>query len=109
MVSGLLGMFGDSISPVLLQAAVHVREKKVPKAEEVLSRYAEKHPDNSKEVLLALAQIAANANHFQIAADSLSKISDIQHMPATVATIVALKERLSDSNGAAFVLDSAIR
>ncbi|KAM0849683.1 hypothetical protein ACQ4PT_053579 [Festuca glaucescens] len=108
LVSGLLGMFQDSIFPVLLQAAVHVREKQVQKAEEVLSRYAEKHPDKSKEVLLALAQIAANANHFQIAADSLSKISDIQHMPATVATLVALKERLSDSNGAASVLDSAI-
>ncbi|XP_051227513.1 uncharacterized protein [Lolium perenne] len=109
LVSGLLGMFQDSIFPILLQAAVHVREKKVPKAEEVLSRYAEKHPNNSKEVLLALAQIAATANHFQIAADSLSKISDIQHMPATVATLVALKERLSDSNGAANVLDSAIQ
>ncbi|KAE8808957.1 Signal recognition particle 72 kDa protein [Hordeum vulgare] len=109
LVTGLLGMFRDGVFPVLLQAAVHVREKKVPKAEEVLSRYAEKHPDNSKGVLLALAQIAANANHFQVAADSLSKISDIQHMPATVATLVALKERLNDSNAAASVLDSAIK
>jgi signal recognition particle subunit SRP72 len=58
-------MFRDSIFPVLLQAAVHVREKKVHKAE-VLSRYAEKHPDNSKAVLLALAQIAANANIFRL-------------------------------------------
>ncbi|XP_062228033.1 uncharacterized protein LOC133926231 [Phragmites australis] len=109
LVSGLLGMFRDSVFPVLLQAAVHVREKKVQKAEEVLSRYAEKHPENSKGVLLALAQIAANANHFQLVADSLSKIPDIQHMPATVATLVALKEHLGDSNGAASVLDSAIQ
>ncbi|RLN23024.1 signal recognition particle subunit SRP72-like [Panicum miliaceum] len=87
LVSGLLGMFQDSVFPVLLQAAVHVKEKKVQKAEEVLSQYAEKHPENSKGVLLALAQIAANANHFQLAADSLSKIPDIQHMPATVATL----------------------
>ena len=109
MVSELLGMFRDSVFPVLLQAAVHVKEKKVQKAEEVLSQYAEKHPENSKGVLLALAQIAANANHFQLAADSLSKIPDIQHMPATVATLVALKERLGDSNAAASVLDSAIQ
>uniref|UniRef100_A0A0E0CBC0 Signal recognition particle subunit SRP72 n=1 Tax=Oryza meridionalis TaxID=40149 RepID=A0A0E0CBC0_9ORYZ len=108
-VSGLLGMFQDSTFPVLLQAAVHVREKKVQKAEEVLSQYAEKHPEYSKGVLLSLAQIAASANHFQIAADSLSKIVDIQHMPATVATLVALKERLGDSNGASSVLDSAIQ
>ncbi|XP_006646550.1 signal recognition particle subunit SRP72 [Oryza brachyantha] len=109
LVSGLLGMFQDSTFPVLLQAAVHVREKKIQKAEEILSRYAEKHPENSKGVLLALAQIAASANHLQIAADSLSKITDIQHMPATVATLVALKERLGDSNGASSVLDSAIQ
>uniref|UniRef100_A0A0D9V8S4 Signal recognition particle subunit SRP72 n=1 Tax=Leersia perrieri TaxID=77586 RepID=A0A0D9V8S4_9ORYZ len=108
-VSGLLGMFQDSTFPVLLQAAAHVREKKIQKAEEVLSRYAEKHPENSKGVLLALAQIAASANHFQMAADSLSKIADIQHMPATVATLTALKERLGDSNGASLVLDSAIQ
>ncbi|WVZ67895.1 hypothetical protein U9M48_016912 [Paspalum notatum var. saurae] len=109
LVSGLIGMFRDSVYPVLLQAAVHVKEKKVQKAEEVLSQYAEKHPENSKVVLLALAQIAANANHFQLAADSLSKIPDIQHMPATVATLVTLKMRLGDSNAAASVLDAAIQ
>ncbi|CAL4910165.1 unnamed protein product [Urochloa decumbens] len=109
LVSGLLGMFRDSVFTVLLQAAVHVKEKKVQKAEEVLNQYAAKHPENSTGVLLALAQIAANANHFQLAADSLSKIPDIQHMPATVATLVALKERLGDSNAAASVLDAAIQ
>lgn len=108
LVRGLLGMFPDSVFPVLLQAAVHVKEKKIHKAEDVLSQYAEKRPENSKGLLLALAQIAANANHFQLAADSLSRIPDIQHMPATVATLVALKERLGDSNAAASVLDSAI-
>ncbi|CAO1942575.1 unnamed protein product [Urochloa humidicola] len=109
LVSALLGIFRDSAFPVVLQAAVYVKEKKVQKAEEVLRQYADKHPENCKGVLLALAQIAANANHYQLAADSLSKIPDIQHMPATVATLVALKERLGDSNAAASVLDSAIQ
>ncbi|CAO2167313.1 unnamed protein product [Urochloa humidicola] len=109
LVSALLGIFRDSVFPVLLQAAVYVKEKKVQKAEEVLRQYADKYPENSKVALLALAQIAANANHYQLAADSLSKIPDIQHMPATVATLVALKERLGDSNAAASVLDSAIQ
>jgi signal recognition particle subunit SRP72 len=109
LVSGLLGIIRDNVFPVLLRAAVHVREKKVQKAEEVLSQYAEKNPGDSKGVLLALGQIAANANHFQLAADSLAKISEIQHTPATVATIVALKERQGDSTAAASVLDSAIQ
>nr|CAB3460352.1 unnamed protein product [Digitaria exilis] len=109
LVSGLLGMFRDRVSTGLLQAAVHVKEKKVQEAEEALSQYAEKHPENSTEILLALAQIAAKANNFKLAADSLSKIPNIQHMPATVATLVALKERLGDSKSAASVLDSAIQ
>ncbi|KAF8725990.1 hypothetical protein HU200_020570 [Digitaria exilis] len=87
LVSGLLGMFRDRVSTVLLQAAVHVKEKKVQEAEE----------------------IAAKANNFKLAADSLSKIPDIQHMPATVATLVALKEGLGDSKSAASVLDSAMQ
>ncbi|XP_072989496.1 uncharacterized protein [Typha latifolia] len=109
LVSTLPEMFPDSLTAVLLQAAVLVREKKISKAEEVLSQYADKYPDKSKPVLLAQAQIAAAASHFQISADSLSKIPDIQHMPATVATLVSLRERLGDFSSAAAVLDSAIR
>lgn len=102
-------MFPESITPVLLQAAVLVKEKKVSKAEEILGQFADRFPDKSKPVLLARAQIAAAAGHSQIAADSLAKIADIQHMPATVATIVSLRERLGDISGAVAVLDSAIQ
>ncbi|OAY85679.1 Signal recognition particle subunit SRP72 [Ananas comosus] len=109
LVSALPEMFPDSVAPALLQAAVFVREKKIPKAEEILTQFAEKHPEKSKPALLALAQIAAAANHFQISADSLSKVPDIQHTPATVATLVTLKERSGDIDGALAVLDSAIQ
>ncbi|ONK71155.1 uncharacterized protein A4U43_C04F5360 [Asparagus officinalis] len=109
LASALPEMFPDSVTPVLLQAAVHVREKKVPKAEEILAQFAVKFPEKSKPVLLARAQIAAAAGHAQISAESLSRIPDIQHMPATVATLVTLKERIGDINGAATVLDSAIQ
>ncbi|KAL6967469.1 hypothetical protein U1Q18_033279 [Sarracenia purpurea var. burkii] len=40
---------------------------------------------------------------------SLAKIPDIQHMPATVATLVSLKERAGDIDGAVTVFDSAIQ
>lgn len=102
-------MFADSVVPVLLQAAVLVRENKANRAEEILGQFAEKFPDKSKIILLARAQIAAAAGHPQVAADSLVKIPDIQHMPATVATIVALKERAGDIDGASAILDSAIK
>ncbi|KAJ0971066.1 hypothetical protein J5N97_019025 [Dioscorea zingiberensis] len=109
LVSLLQDMFPESITPVLLQAAVLVKGKKVSKAEEILGQFADRFPDKSKPVLLARAQIAAAAGHSQISADSLAKIVDIQHMPATIATIVSLRERLGDINGATAVLDSAIQ
>lgn len=102
-------MFPDSVVPVLLQAAVLVRESKAGKAEETLLQFAEKFPDMSKTVLLARAQVAAAAGHPNIAAESLAKIPDIQHMPATVATLVSLKERAGDIEGATAVLDAAIK
>lgn len=101
-------MFPDSVTPALLQAAVFVRENKAGKAEDILGQFSEKFPDKSKVVLLARAQVAAAAGHPHIAAESLAKIPDIQHMPATVATLVSLKERAGDIDGAAAVLDAAI-
>ncbi|KAF2286545.1 hypothetical protein GH714_017599 [Hevea brasiliensis] len=109
IVAALTDMFADSVVPVLLQSAVLVRENKTSRAEEILGQFAEKFPEKSKIVFLARAQIAAAAGHPQIAADSLAKIPDIQHKPATVATIVALKERAGDIDGASAILDSAIK
>ncbi|KDP26748.1 hypothetical protein JCGZ_17906 [Jatropha curcas] len=109
IVAALTDMFADSVIPVLLQSAVLIKENKAARAEEILAQFAEKFPDKSKLVLLARAQVAAAAGHPQVAADSLAKIPDIQHMPATVATIVALKERAGDIDGASSVLDSAIK
>ncbi|KAI6686657.1 hypothetical protein NL676_032570 [Syzygium grande] len=108
-VACLPDMFPSSVAPILLQAAVFVRENKAGKAEEVLGEFAEQFPDKSKTVLLARAQVAAAAGHPLVAAESLSKIPDIQHMPATVATLVALKERAGDIDGAAAILNSAIQ
>ncbi|XP_022856184.1 signal recognition particle subunit SRP72-like [Olea europaea var. sylvestris] len=105
----LPSMFPDSVMPPLLQAAVHVRENKANKAEEILGHFADKFPDESKVFLLARAQVAASAGHLQIAAEYLLKISDIQHKPATVATIVSLKERVGDIEGADGVFDAAIQ
>ncbi|KAE8713501.1 hypothetical protein F3Y22_tig00110206pilonHSYRG00009 [Hibiscus syriacus] len=109
LVSVLPEMFPDSVMPVLLQAAVLVRENKAGKAEEMLDQFAETFPEKSKIILLARAQVATAAGHPQIAAESLVKVPDIQHMPATVATLVILKERAGDINGAATVFDSAIK
>lgn len=108
IVAVLPDLFPDSVLPILLLAAVFVRENKASRAEEILGEFADKNPEKSKVILLARAQIAAAAGHPQVAAESLAKINDIQHMPATVATLVALKERAGDIRGATAVTDSAI-
>ncbi|CAA0805781.1 SRP72 RNA-binding domain [Striga hermonthica] len=105
----LPAMFPNSITPLLLQAAVHVRENKANRAEEILGQNAAKFPEKSNTILLARAQIAAAAGHPQIAAESLLKIHDIQHKPTTVATVVSLKERAGDIDGADAVFESAIK
>ncbi|KAL5717772.1 hypothetical protein ACHQM5_010738 [Ranunculus cassubicifolius] len=108
LVSALPNMFPGSVKPILLQAAVFVRENKSGKAEEILGQFADKFPEKSKPILLARATIAAAAGHHQIASDSLLRVPEIQHMPATVATIITLKERVGDIDGASAVFDSAI-
>ncbi|MQL88775.1 hypothetical protein Taro_021347 [Colocasia esculenta] len=108
LVSALSVMFPESVSPVLLQAAVFVKAKNIPKAEEILGQFADRFPDKSKPVLLARAQIAAVAGHAKISAESLARIPDMQHMPASVATLISLRERCNDVDGATEVLDSAV-
>ncbi|KAL8090280.1 hypothetical protein AgCh_039665 [Apium graveolens] len=109
LVAALQDLCPGSVVPILLQAAVFVKENKAGKAEEILGQFAEKSPENSRILHLARAQVAAAAGHPQIAVNSLEKIPDIQHMPATVATLVALKERAGDIDGADAVFDSAIQ
>jgi signal recognition particle subunit SRP72 len=109
LVSALPDMFPESVVPILLQAALLVRENKAGRAEEILAQFAGKFPEKSQVLYLARAQVAAAAGHPHIAADSLTKIPDIQHMPATVATLVSLKERANDVEGATVVLDSATK
>ncbi|CAH9050644.1 unnamed protein product [Cuscuta europaea] len=108
LVAALPGIFPHSVVPTLLQAALHVRENKAVKAEEVLGQFVDKFPEKSKVVLLARAQIAASAGHPQVAADSLGKLPEIQHKPATVATLVSLKEWAGDIDGADSVFNAAI-
>ncbi|CAL5350479.1 unnamed protein product [Camellia sinensis] len=71
LVRALPDMFPNSVMPVLLQAAVLVRENKASRAEEILGQFSEKFLDKSKVVLLARAQVAAGAGHPQVAAESL--------------------------------------
>lgn len=58
--------------------------------------------------LLVRAQVAAAAGHYLVAIESLERITEIQHRPGTVATLVSLKEKAGDIDGAEAVFDAAI-
>ncbi|GLJ44232.1 hypothetical protein SUGI_0923960 [Cryptomeria japonica] len=108
LVSALLSMFPDSLMPILLQASLLVRENKPNRAEEILGQFAEKHPNYTTLALLTQAQVATAAGHYLVAVESLRRIHEIQNQPGTVATMVSLKEKAGDVDGAEAILDSAI-
>ena len=101
-------MFPDSVTPTLLQASLLIREKKSNKAEEILEKITEKNPMKSTLALLVRAQVAAVACHYPVAIESLERITEIQHRPGTVATLVSLKEKAGDIDGAEAVFNAAI-
>ncbi|KAL4193620.1 hypothetical protein AMTRI_Chr06g177680 [Amborella trichopoda] len=102
-------MFCDTLISALLKASLLARENKATKAEETLEQFANRFPDKAKPALLALAQLAAASNHPLVAANSLSRIPEIQHLPAAVATCVALLERAGALDKAYALLDAALR
>lgn len=109
LLPSLFDKFPNSAMPPILSASLLVREGKLTRAEEMLGQYLEKHPNDSTMLLLARAQIAALAGHHVVAAQSLEQISELQHKPGMVATLVALKEKGGDVHGAEAILDAAVQ
>ncbi|KAI5057233.1 hypothetical protein GOP47_0027248 [Adiantum capillus-veneris] len=109
LLPSLFDKFPESVMPPLLSASLLLREGKLTRAEEMLGQYLEKHPNDLAMLLLARAQVAALAGHHVIASKSLEQIQELQHKPAVVATLVALKEKGGDVNGAEATLDTAVQ
>eukprot|EP00249_Psilotum_nudum_P010597 c22638_g1_i1 orf=54-2165(+) len=109
LVSSLQEKFSGSILVTMLHAALLLKEGKLNQAENMLWQYVEKHPNYSMPTLLVHAQIAALAGHHLAAAESLEHITELQHRPGMVATLVALKEKGGDLQGAEAILDAAIQ
>ncbi|MCO5562108.1 hypothetical protein L7F22_015734 [Adiantum nelumboides] len=109
LLPSLSEKFPKSVIPPLLSASLLLREGKLTRAEEMLGHYVEKHPNDLAMLLLARAQVAALAGHHIVAAKSLEQISELQHKPGVIATLVALKEKGGDVNGAEATLDAAVQ
>eukprot|EP01104_Vermistella_antarctica_P009413 TRINITY_DN2422_c0_g1_i2.p1 TRINITY_DN2422_c0_g1~~TRINITY_DN2422_c0_g1_i2.p1 ORF type:complete len:690 (-),score=224.48 TRINITY_DN2422_c0_g1_i2:75-2108(-) len=104
----------ESALPVLVDAALLLREDKRAEASAALSARVASNPKNALPVQLALAQL-----HLTNPADkeaalrqtiaALSAISSLEHQPATVATLVSLYDGLKNTEGAASVLTAAVQ
>uniref|UniRef100_M1BIZ4 Signal recognition particle subunit srp72 n=1 Tax=Solanum tuberosum TaxID=4113 RepID=M1BIZ4_SOLTU len=86
LVGALPGMFPGSLMPVLLQAAVHMREDKAAKVEEILGQYADKFPDRSKKADTALKEknrassVRISANIRRIKARLIEDVPKLQRL-----------------------------
>ncbi|CAM6103196.1 unnamed protein product [Calypogeia fissa] len=108
LLPSLLDSFPDSEIPPILAASLAVKEGKPARAEDVLEQFAAQHPKNSTEAYLVRAQVSISSGHFARAAESLEKITELQHRPGMVATLVALRERAGDIEKAEAILDAAV-
>ena len=103
----------DSCTPALLEASLAVKEGTLGQANEILGRAAKKigssgEGQNSDDLHLMRAQVAATMGNFREVADSLAEISGPKHRPALVATTVDARVSISElgdrENGATFIL-----
>ncbi|CAK9259565.1 unnamed protein product [Sphagnum jensenii] len=107
-VSSLMETFPDSIIPTILSLAVTFKERKQAHVENVLDNYAAEHPKSATDASVVRAQATAAAGNFLEAAKSLEAIPELRHKPGMIATIVALREKGGDVQGAEIVLDNAV-
>ena len=108
-IDKLNNSFPDSENVAVLYAALAYRQKSFKKCEDLLKASASSKGEDCTMVLLTLAQFYANQRKFPEAAATLSSISELQHEPATVATLVGLCDQLNDKAGAIATLDNAVK
>jgi signal recognition particle subunit SRP72 len=87
---------------------VTFKERKQAHVENVLDKYAAEHPKSATDASVVRAQATAAAGNFLEAAKSLEAIPELCHKPGMIATIVALREKGGDVQGAEIVLDNAV-
>eukprot|EP00741_Cyanophora_paradoxa_P019543 tig00021127_g18865.t1 len=102
--------FPESDIPVLVGAALLVREKKAAKAEEALRAYVEKNGrERSTRVLLTLAQLELQQGNAKGAVGTLQSIEELRHEAGMVGTVVRLLEQAGDVDGAVRALHDAVK
>eukprot|EP00164_Ancoracysta_twista_P005066 GFYU01006896.1.p1 GENE.GFYU01006896.1~~GFYU01006896.1.p1 ORF type:complete len:642 (+),score=248.21 GFYU01006896.1:58-1983(+) len=104
----LRDQYPDSEMPCLISAALHAKQKKFAKCEDVLKSYIAKHSDSCLRTQLTLAQIQLNESNTRGAIETLKSIDPLQHKPGMVATLVSLFETLNDIEGASKCLNLAV-
>lgn len=98
----------NSEVPVILQAALLLKEKKPKEAIAVLERFLAENKGNNEHILLSLVQIRLDREEWSEAAKLLQD-SPISNNPAIVRILTDLYQKTGDSKSRLNVLSNAIK
>ncbi|XP_048746270.2 signal recognition particle subunit SRP72-like [Ostrea edulis] len=96
--------YPDMASPVLIEAAQFVREKKADEAQKLLNDYAGTHPDKALTTKVVMAQLYLTHGHVYEACNSLKSLGDLRYKPGVVSALVTLYLNQEDKDSASEVL-----
>jgi signal recognition particle subunit SRP72 len=106
LLATISGEFPSSDFPGLVKAALQLRAKQTKKCEEALETAASS-ASSPAAALLTLAQLQLSQKEPAKALVTLERIEALRGTPGMVGTLVALRERLGDIEGAAACFDGA--
>ncbi|XP_061171362.1 signal recognition particle subunit SRP72-like [Saccostrea echinata] len=104
LAAKLKKQYPDMASPVLIEAAQFVREKKTEEAKNLLNEYAKSHPDKALTTKLVMAQLYLTQGHVYEACNSLKSLGDLRYKPGVVSALVTLYLNQEDKDSASEVL-----
>lgn len=104
LAAKLKKQYPDMASPVLIEAAQFVREKKTEDAKNLLNEYAKSHPDKALTTKLVMAQLYLTQGHVYEACNSLKSLGDLRYKPGVVSALVTLYLNQEDKDSASEVL-----
>lgn len=109
LAEGLLKETPASVPITVVLAALHHKAGDAKRCEELLSACIALGPPDAVEAQLARVHFSLVDGDAQGAATLLAAQPSLQHLPATVATLTALRERLGDKDAGARLLADGVK
>ena len=99
----------DSDAPILIRAALLVREKKFEESQAALKDYVKSHPSSADRIKLTIAQTCLQQGQIDASLENLANMETIKHQPGMVGAFVKLFTFNEDVPSACNALESAVK